>query len=538
MMRTATNKPRAQTPLSRVRCVYALYPASFASEDSDTGYGNFAGVTKHLDYIAKLADVIWFNPVYPSPRFDCWYDVQDPYSIDPLFGSDEDLDHLLAEAKKRGLRVIFDLVVNHVSHQHKAFQHALDHEDSRYRNWFIFHPPTENEKEPSNHISATGSAWTRIDRPGKWCDGWWYYHTFAPEQPDLNTANPEVVDEICNWIRHWYRRGVSGFRLDAIPYLGKRPQDLIVDEEENKAWDGRWHYERQLHTLVRFTPGTFDVLDKLSAINREPEFGDHFMILEGYPDAPDRYVLLYQSVDTDTTAPIQLDLVTAEWRAAAIRNIVINFMRLLQPGWWPVWNLGNHDNDRFVNRVSPEQAYVAMMLLLLLPGTAVLYYGDDLGMSNGPEPDRPIDAFKGPSRAKPRAPMSWTAGDNAGFCPPGVKPWVHPALNYLTHNVETEENAEWSLLHLTRALAQLRNSSAFLDLTTVDVEVGNPNVLALRRGPEGDSALLLLNFTGERQAVKLPAGISHVLLQSHNDRTALPGGTSLTLKPHEGLVLA
>jgi glycosidase len=462
--------------------VYQVYPRSFQDSDGD-GVGDLAGIESRLDHLAWLGvDAVWLSPIYPSPMHDFGYDVADYKAVDPVFGTLEDFDRLVAAARERGLRVLLDIVPCHTSIEHPWF---TEHPD-----WYIW------ADAPNNWLAAFGgSAWSRLgDR--------WYLHSFYPEQPDLDWRNPAVVAAMQDVLRFWLDRGVAGYRVDAIDRLLKDPK-LRDDPPAAEPFGLPLREDEAKLALVhsRNAPDTGEALAKI----REAA-GHALLVGEVYlPSA--RWQPYLEHLDQ----VFAFELLHAPWDAALLRSAIEATTR--GPG--AAWVLSNHDFGRLVTRFGGENARAAAMLLLTLPGAAFLYQGDEIGLGDGPGGERRYDRA---GRDRFRHPMQWDDSPGAGFT--GGEPWL-PILDSGSLNVAAQAEDPHSTLTLVRDLIALRRTLTG-PLELLDAA---PGVLAYRRGEH----VVAINTTAE--ALPAPVG-GRVLLET------IPGAASggSRLAGHAGLI--
>ena len=519
--------------------IYHIYPRSFQDTDGD-GVGDLPGITRRLDYLTWLGvDAIWISPIYPSPMADFGYDVSDYTDIHPLFGTMSDFEALIEAAHARGLRVILDLVPNHTSDQHPWFREARASRDNPKRDWYIWRDPAPDGGPPNNWLSKFGGvAWTYDDTTGQY-----YLHSFLPQQPDLNWHNPDVREAIFDVMRFWFEKGVDGFRVDVADHLLKDP--WLRDNPPNPAW------REGMDPLARFV----EVYNKSFVENHRAarwlravadEYPDRVLIGEMYLPIPELVTYYGTPEAPEFHIPYNFALIESPWTPEAVRCAVDQFEARV-PSWaWPNWVLGNHDRHRVATRVGPDQARVAMMLLLTLRGTPTIYYGDEIGMVNVPiPPDRVHDPVeknmpgRGLGRDPERTPMQWDSGPNAGFCPPDVEPWLPVAEDASRCNVEAQRQEPTSMLSLTRALIRLRRTSPALTLGSYCPYEAPKELFAYHREADGDAYLVALNFTAHPVAWKLPPawhGARPVLSTYMDEPAAVQGGT-LRLRPNEGIIV-
>jgi alpha-glucosidase len=457
--------------------IYQIYPRSFQDSGGD-GVGDLRGVIGRLDYLASLGiEAIWFSPIFTSPMKDFGYDVADYKDIDPLFGNLADFDELVAQAHKRGLKVMLDFVPNHSSDEHPWFREARSSRDNPKRDWYIWRDPLP----PGNTDSAVygagggvpnnwksffgGDAWTFDQHTGQY-----YLHQFVPGQPELNWANPEVRQEMADTLRFWMKRGVDGFRVDVIWLLAKDPE--YRDEPLNPDWrPGEIEHNSLQHIYTQNLPITHEYIRELrSALD---EFEDRMMVGEIY--LPTETLLTYAGTEQapECHLPFNFWLILTPWNAADIRRLVDDYDAATSAaGSWPNWVLGNHDQHRFASRVGKAQYRVAQTLLLTLRGTPTVYYGDEIGMEDGHiPPERVVDpaalgqpGVAAAGRDPERTPMQWDDTPHAGFTGANAEPWLPVAENFTAINVAAQEQNPESDLNYFRSLTELRRESAALTL--------------------------------------------------------------------------
>ena len=374
--------------------VYQIYPRSFQDTNGD-GVGDLKGIIERLDYLAWLGvDAIWISPIYPSPMADFGYDVSDYCNIDPLFGSLEDFDRLVAAAHARKIKVILDFVPNHTSERHPWFLESRASRVNPKRDWYIWRDGKPDGSPPNNWLSQFGGpAWAREARTGQY-----YLHSFLPEQPDLNWRNPEVRTAMYDVLRFWLDRGVDGFRVDVIWLLIK--DAALRDNPPNPNYrptEAGIHRFLQVYSADQ--PETHEVIAEMrSVLDRYDErvlIGEIYLPIE-------RLVTYYGQDLRGAQLPFNFQLLHTAWTAAAVGKLVTDYEVALPPGGWPNWVLGNHDQPRIAARVGEAQARIAAMLLLTLRGTPTMYYGDELGIGRVVDTARSGEGSVGEKRAGPR----------------------------------------------------------------------------------------------------------------------------------------
>jgi alpha-glucosidase len=434
--------------------VYQIYPRSFQDSDGD-GIGDLEGIRSRLDHLAWLGvDALWLSPIYPSPLADFGYDVSDYTAIDPIFGTFEEFDALVTEARDRGLGVLMDMVPCHTSIEHPWFR---EHPD-----WYIW------AEAPNNWLSAFGgSAWSERD-------GRYYLHSFYPEQPDLDWRNPEVVAAMQAVLRFWLDRGVAGYRLDAIDRLLKDPQ--LRDEPPANEPFGLPLTEGEAKLARIYAGNAPDTSEALAKIREA--CGDAFLVGEIYLPSS-KWEPYLEHLDV----AFAFEVLHSPWEAAQMRRAIEATTRLEGAAWV----MSNHDFGRLATRFGAENARAAAMLLLTLPGTAFLYQGDEIAQRDGPEGESRYDRA---GRDRYRHPMQWTPDPKGGFTT--GDPWLQ-LVDPDRHNVEDERDDRGSMLSLVRTLVELRRTLR----PGLRLLEAAPGVLAYERS----DYVVALNLTGEPRPV-------------------------------------
>ncbi len=509
--------------------VYQIYPRSF-QDTTGTGMGDLPGITRHLDYLKTLGvGAIWLTPIYPSPMVDNGYDIADYCGIDPSYGTMEDMEELIAEAKKRDIKIVMDLVYNHSSDQHPWFLASKQSKTNDKADWYIWRDAKPDGSAPTNWRGIFGgSAWT-------WCEerGQYYLHTFAEAQPDLNWENPDVRRALYDAANFWLDKGVGGFRIDAIVYI-KKP--AVFEDAPADAADGM----AAIHDVIASTPG---ILDFLHEFRREVFDGhDIFTVGEanGVPpkDLPKWvgedgvFSMLFEFTHTNIEFPNgEVWCRPSPWKLTALKGALTASQKATAKGcWYPVF-FENHDQNRSVNRYYPEgtdsvrAAKALATLLLTLRGTPFLYEGEELGFTNvafpsiedyddisshgqyqlaleeGHSPEEALRYVQIRSRDNARTPMQWTRGKNAGFTT--GTPWLPVHEDYAATCVEAEAADEDSVLSYYRALVRLREEGALADVLQgggyeeLAVLADSEAIYAFTRSLGGKKTLTLVNFTNE-----------------------------------------
>ncbi len=519
--------------------VYQIYPRSFQDSNGD-GIGDLPGILSRLDYLVALGvDAVWISPVYPSPMADFGYDVSDFTGVHTDFGDLAAFDHLVAEAHRRGLRVILDYVPNHTSDQHPWFLESRASRGNARRDWYIWRDPAPDGGPPNNWLSEFGgNAWTLDPETHQY-----YYHAYLAQQPDLNWRNPAVREAMLAVLRFWLDRGVDGFRVDAIHRLIE--DTGLRGNPPNPDWRPGMSPARRL--IGAHTMDQPEVHEAIAAMRRVTDGypGDRVLIGEAYLPI-DRLMTYYGINLSGFHLPFNFHLLSTPWTAQAIAALVASYEAALPPGAWPNWVLGNHDRSRLASRLGAAQARVAAMLLLTLRGTPTIYQGEEIGMVDVTIPaERVQDPWEknvpglGLGRDPARTPMQWDASPNAGFTS-AVEPWLPLPPSYATTTVAAQVTDPHSILSLYRTLIALRRCEPALWVGRYHGLIAEADILAYERRHDGTGRRLLvaLNLGGSSHDLHLAeAAGGRVLLSTGLDRSKEAVGHTVHLRPDEGLVL-
>jgi alpha-glucosidase len=496
--------------------VYEIYPRSFQDSNGD-GIGDLNGITERLDYLQSLGvNAIWLSPIYPSPQVDFGYDISNYENIDPQYGTLADFDRLVAEANKRNVRIIMDMVMNHTSDKHPWFLESKSSRNNPKRDWYIWRDgkgvgPDGKPLPPNNWTSLFGGSAWQYDPTTKQ----FYYHEFYKAQPDLNWRNPEVEKAMFDACRFWLDRGVAGFRLDAIPVLFEDP--LLRDEPvlggTNAYGDPNLGDKYQSNL-----PDVHGVVKRLRAlIDSYP--GDRVLIGETYlPNVQELDKWYGGAKHDELQLPMDMQVGFINKMNASLFRARIQEAETEIHGNQPLFVFDNHDNVRSWNRYGDgvHNAAIARVLAAVLftsRATALMYYGEEIGMVTTP-PTRKEDVKdpigirgwpKEKGRDGERTPMQWNDTKDAGFST-ADKTWLPVAPDYKTVNVATEEGEPHSLLNWYKQLIAMRNSDpALRDGKETMLDDTNPSVLSyVRQGVAGSPSVVVeLNFTASEQTVSL-----------------------------------
>ena len=491
--------------------IYEAYPRSFQDSNGD-GVGDLKGITERVDYLQALGiNAIWLSPIYPSPQVDFGYDISDYENVDPQYGNLVDFDQLVAEAKKRNIRIIMDMVMNHTSDKHPWFIESKSSRNNPKRDWYIWRDGKGPGIPPNNWQSAFGhSAW-KYDPTTKQ----WYYHKFYAEQPDLNWRNPKVEKAMFDSVRFWLDRGVAGFRLDAIPTLFEDPE--LRDEKETGGVNAFGDPNID-GSYTENLPEVHDVMRSLRKLVASYP-GDRVLIGETYlPNIQELDKWYGGASRNELNLPMDMQIGFINKLDASLFRQRIEDVETKVHGNQPLIVFDNHDNPRSWDRYGDgvHDAAIARVIATMLfttRATAMMYYGQEIGMVTTP-PKRKEDVKdpvglvgwpKEKGRDGERTPMQWDTSKNAGFST-ADETWLPVAPNYKTVNVQVEDAASDSLLNWYKQLIQMRATNPALregPLTMLDRT--NPNVLSyVRKGSAGSpSVVVALNFTAQPQTISL-----------------------------------
>lgn len=518
--------------------IYQIYPRSFQDSNGD-GVGDLRGIINRLDYLQELGvDAIWLSPIYPSPMVDFGYDVTDYCDIDPLFGSLETFDRLLASAHDRGLKVILDYVPNHTSSEHPWFIESRSSRSNSKRDWYIWRDAKENGEPPNNWVSFFGgSAWTWDSQTEQY-----YLHVFSHKQPDLNWRNPQVVEAMHGVLRFWLDRGVDGLRMDAVTMLIKHaempdmpPADGLLGAEllQKHIYV---HNQPEVHDLIRGFRQLFDGYN-----------GRRVIIGETGDLNPTKLVSFYGRNLDEMHLPFNFIPMHMPWQADVMKRAITDYYAALPPGATPNFVFGNHDISRLATRYGLVNRRSVAMLLLTLGGVATLYYGDELGMVDGIVPkeqmqDLMTKDFSGsePGRDPVRTPMQWSAEVHGGFTVSAGSPWLPPTDNYQTVNVVNQAGDAKSTLKFYQLLIALRQRLPALRHGSFAVVEGVPEgAFAYLRQYNDQRLLIMINFADTEFTVDLSGLAQGVVLQLSSLFTPMESINieKVVVKAHESLLL-
>ena len=545
------------------KVAYQIYPKSFRDTNGD-GIGDLRGIIEKLDYLKDLGvDIVWISPCFCSPLADQGYDISDYYNIDPRFGTMEDMDELLAEAKKRDMYIVLDLVVNHCSDEHEWFQKALADPDGPYGKYFYIEE-CKDGKLPCNWRSYFGGpVWEQIPGTDKY-----YLHVFHKKQPDLNWENPKVRQEIYKMINWWLDKGVAGFRIDAIINIKKALpfKDYPVDREDGLS---------SIHYMLEDAQGVLDFLHEMSDNTFKPH--NAFSVGEVFNEKPDE---LPDFIGDNGCFSTMFDFNETIFGGSAkgwYDSQVItpdDYKRCCFESQRKIADIGflsniieNHDEPRGVSRYIPEgdccEASKKMLgtISFMLKGLPFLYQGQELGMENltfasidevndistldeyqvalkaGLSPKEALKAVNRLSRDNARTPFQWDASENAGFT--SGTPWLRINPNYTQINAAEQMSREDSVFNYYKKLTALRKNPQYADTIVCGnlepVWEDRHNLMAFYRRGEAQTLLVIANYQKEPQTVTLDAPYKNVVL--NNLKQLDTDGTTLHLAGYQAVIL-
>ncbi len=543
--------------------VYQIYPRSFNDANGD-GIGDIPGIIDKLDYIAELgANVIWLSPVYQSPMDDNGYDISDYQKIAPEFGTMADMDRLIAEADKRGIKIVMDLVVNHTSDEHPWFIESRSSKDSPKRDWYIWKDPKPDGSEPNNWESFfKPKAWTLDENTGQY-----YLHLFSNKQPDLNWANPEVREAVYDMMHFWLKKGLGGFRMDVINMIGKPSDypDATIFDQGVAGWE-HWsnnllvhQYLREMHDKVL---KHYDVL----TVGETP----FTTTLDGrYYSHPDRneisMIFQFEHVSIDRE---EHNAVKKPFDLVQYKEIMTRWQEdLYQKGWNSLY-WSNHDQPRTVSRYGCDSAKYRVVsakmlgtVLHMMSGTPYIYQGEEIGMTNkhfdsidefndlmakfhyqkmrdrGVSDADALAFLNDFSRDHARVPVQWNDQLNAGFT--SGTPWLPVNDNYPEINAEQAVKDEDSIYHHYRRLIALRQGEQYGDVIVYGehqlLDPQDSEVYAYIRSHQGKSLLTIANFSGNSVVRSYPGSVKQQVINNYPE--TVESLTEVALKPYQALVI-
>ncbi len=539
--------------------VYQIYIKSFCDSNGD-GIGDLNGIRSKLTYLKDLGvEYVWVTPFFRSPMNDNGYDVADYYSINPMFGTMEDCEAMVREAKELGIGVMFDMVFNHTSTDHEWFQKALAG-DPEYMDYYIFRDSVDGHAPTNWESKFGGNAWEYVPALDKW-----YLHLFDVSQADLNWENPRVREELKQVIRFWKEKGVSGFRFDVVNLISKP----AVFEDDCQG-DGRRFYTdgRHVHEFLRELVTDTGIGDMLTVGEMSSTSLDNCIRYTRPEDEELSMCFSFHHLKVDYKEGDKWALMKPD--LGKLRDLFCTWQEEMEKaGGWNALFWCNHDQPRAVSRFGDDRAYwkqTAKMLATfthLMRGTPYIYQGEELGMTNagftdigqyrdvestnyykillekGLSEGEALEILAQRSRDNGRTPMQWTPEENAGFT--SAEPWLGIPENYRVINAQTEEKDPDSILHYYRKLVQLRKDTPVIAEGGIRfLDTGNDRVLAYERSLEDRILTVICSFSGDSEAIGKElaerTGAGKILIGNYECSDVLQG-TEGTLRPYEAIAV-
>jgi len=500
------------------------YWDDYTGEDANgDGIGDIAGIISRLDYIQDMGfETIWFSPFFQSPQQDHGYDVSNYVDIAKEYGDMELVDSLIVEAHRRGIRVVFDLVLNHSSIQHPWFKESKSSRDNPKADWYVWRDG-KNGEPPNNwkHIPGQKPAWNYDRQRDQW-----YYAAFLPFQPDLNMNNPEVKKAMFDMVRFWLDKGVDGFRLDIFNFIfedtsfADNPGTLRMLPD---MVGQKWLFEEHKYNMNR--PENSAFAKELRAVLEEYDNPQRFLVGEVFGNHATLRRLLGEKHYDGLNLVFLFDFLDDfEFSAAYFKEKVSMYEKFYPEPYVPAYVFSNHDQFRSITRLddNPEKAKLLALFQLTVRGATFTYQGEEIGMTTGAIP---VEEGQDPlaqgwkqfpewlrnnvsillNRDNCRTPMQWSTVDNAGFSTPGVKTWLPVQSNYPEINVESSQKDPNSLLNVYRQLLKIKKENQAINHGALEIWEDNlpSGILAYTRKSGNEEVLVVLNFSGERQLVTL-----------------------------------
>ncbi|XP_015432639.1 PREDICTED: alpha-glucosidase-like [Dufourea novaeangliae] len=491
----------------RTMSLYQIYPRSFKDSNGD-GVGDLKGIKSKLNHLPESnIDAFWVSPIYPSPMVDFGYDISNFVDIDPIFGTIQDFEDLLDTAHNMSLKMIMDLVPNHSSDKHEWFQKSLQNIEP-YTDYYVWRNGTVLENgtvvPPNNWVSVfAGSAWTwRMERQA------YYLHQFAPEQPDLNFNNENVVREMQDVMRFWLNKGVDGFRVDAILHLCE--DDRFLDEPLSGDTNNPNDYGYTVKTFTKDQPKTYEIVKGWSEVLKEYE-DSKVMMMEAYTDIP----MTMKYYEAGASFPFNFGMITDANKSSTaedFKKLIDRWMSNMPTGAAANWVVGNHDKPRLVTRFGSKRARAVTLMTLLLPGVSVTYNGEEIGMEDtwvswedtkDPQGcNAGHNRFEQMSRDPARSPFQWDNTTSAGFSA-NPKTWLPINDNYKTINLATEKEQINSYYNFYKAMSWLKKAPFVVNGNLTTTVLNNRVLLISRETAEDGSVIAVLNLSNKAEYVNL-----------------------------------
>ncbi|MBS2967746.1 alpha,alpha-phosphotrehalase [Metabacillus sp. KIGAM252] len=546
--------------------VYQIYPKSF-NDTSGSGTGDIQGIIEKLDYLKELGvDVVWLTPIYSSPQKDNGYDISDYYNIHHEYGTMEDFDRLLAEAHKRGLKIIMDIVVNHTSTEHEWFKQASQSKDNPYRDYYIWKESKEDGSSPTNWVSKFGgSAWQLDQKTGEN-----YLHLFDVTQADLNWENEKLRKDVYDMMNFWFEKGVDGFRLDVINLISKN-QEFPDDDGSIAPGDGRKYYTDgpRVHEFMQeMNREVFSKYDAMTVGEMSSTTIDHCVRYSN--DEGTELSMTFNFHHLKVDYPNGEKWALADFDFLKLKDILSTWQVKMNEGrGWNALFWCNHDQPRIVSRYGNdgeyrnESAKMLATVIHMMQGTPYIYQGEEFGMTNpkfdhisqyrdveslnmykimqqeGRSEEEILEILKSKSRDNSRTPVQWNSEQHSGFTT--GTPWIPVASNYKEINADAAVKDKDSVFYHYKKLNQLRKETEIV--TDGDYQLileDHPEIFAYIRNGEGEKLLSVNNFYAKETQFELPADLSfegfkaEILISNYEDSPET--AEKISLRPYESIV--
>ncbi|MVN22139.1 glycoside hydrolase family 13 protein [Mucilaginibacter arboris] len=550
--------------------VYQIYPRSFKDSNGD-GIGDLQGIISKLDYIQSLGvDVVWLNPIYPSPNCDNGYDVSDYEAINPEFGTMQDFNELLQGLHQRNLKLVMDLVVNHTSDEHKWFKEARSSRQNPYRNYYHWWP-AENGKPPyrDSFFDVEDGAWKYDGQTDSY-----YLHYFSVKQPDLNWENPVVRKEIFKMMHFWFDKGVDGFRMDVISYISKDTNFPVITQEYlDKNDKGKWglYYAKgpKLHDYLQQM--NREVLSQYEIMTVGEGSGVTINEAMNFVD-PDRKELdmffHFDGMNLGLTESRYKQPDPAGWKLTDFKKLYSSWSDIFKEKGWGSIYLGNHDQPRMLSRwgndtIAFREASAKLLLtfLLTMRATPYVFAGDEIGMSNikfddigdyrdietlnwykklqqdGEDTQKYLEGWKLTARDNSRTPFQWNSETNSGFS--SAKPWIKVNPNFSAVNEALQQADPDSILNYFRKVIQLRKANPGLIYGKYELlDKDHEQVYAYIRSLDKQQLLVMFNFSTKEAEFNLPFNISHDAVLINNYQVLKLDRQKAYLRPYQSVIIS
>lgn len=519
--------------------IYQIYPRSFYDSNGD-GIGDIQGILQKLDYIRDLGfETIWSSPFFASPQADFGYDIADYQAIAPEYGTMDDALQLIEEIHKRGMKIVFDMVMNHTSSEHPWFKQSRTSQNNPKADWYIWRPPSGSpqflqnvgERKPTNWQSLTGgNAWHFAPERGQY-----FLSSFLPFQPDLNYRNPEVKQAMFDIVRFWLDKGVDGFRLDIFNVIYKdaefRENPFLLKAIPTED-DPSGFFQEAKYNLNR--PESFDLARELRAVTEE--FGERMLLGEVSGDRELIRKFLGDEKNNGLGLVFDFGMLNYKFSADYFRQLIVDMEAHYPAPFMPVYVFSNHDRHRSIHHIGGDMRKAKLLALfqLTVRGVPCMYYGEEIGMANLPLPflsalDPVAAKFKFVprfitdwlglliNRDEVRTPMQWDETKNAGFSS-AENTWLPVHENYSRVNVKQASEDEHSLLRMIQVVLKVRRVSQAIQQGGLEILEGLPaNVLGFARKFESETVIVLLNFGKDKKEFQLQVSETLVTISPRDE---------------------